>query len=120
MSNFWKRLKQVGPGAVVAAAFIGPGTVTTYTVSGASYAVFTLFFLPLFRFGKRYYARMSCCGASCSISKETGRAIEKKKISEIPEEELKFTGSGAKHHCAHCGFETDEDFQYCPKCGRPF
>ena len=44
MSNFWKRLKQVGPGAVVAAAFIGPGTVTTCTVSvttctvsGASY-----------------------------------------------------------------------------------
>ena len=34
---FWKRLKQVGPGAVVAAAFIGPGTVTTCTVSGASY-----------------------------------------------------------------------------------
>jgi len=37
MSNFWKRLKQVGPGAVVAAAFIGPGTVTTCATSGASY-----------------------------------------------------------------------------------
>ena len=35
--NFWKRLKQVGPGALVAAAFIGPGTVTTCATSGASY-----------------------------------------------------------------------------------
>lgn len=44
---FWKRLKQVGPGAVVAAAFIGPGTVTTCTVSGASYG-YTLLWALLF------------------------------------------------------------------------
>ena len=47
MSNFMKRLKQVGPGAVVAAAFIGPGTVTTCTVSGASYG-YTLLWALLF------------------------------------------------------------------------
>ena len=47
MSKFWKRLKQVGPGAVVAAAFIGPGTVTTCTVSGASYG-YTLLWALLF------------------------------------------------------------------------
>ena len=32
-----ERLKNIGPGAMVAAAFIGPGTVTTATVTGASY-----------------------------------------------------------------------------------
>lgn len=47
MKRFWKRLKQVGPGAVVAAAFIGPGTVTTCTVSGASYG-YTLLWALLF------------------------------------------------------------------------
>ncbi len=47
MSSFMKRLKQVGPGAVVAAAFIGPGTVTTCTVSGASYG-YTLLWALLF------------------------------------------------------------------------
>ena len=47
MSNFWKRLTQVGPGAVVAAAFIGPGTVTTCTVSGVSYG-YTLLWALLF------------------------------------------------------------------------
>ena len=47
MGNFGRRIKQVGPGAVVAAAFIGPGTVTTCTVSGASYG-FTLLWALLF------------------------------------------------------------------------
>lgn len=31
------RFKNIGPGAMVAAAFIGPGTVTTATMAGASY-----------------------------------------------------------------------------------
>ncbi len=32
-----QKLKNIGPGALVAAAFIGPGTVTTATLSGANY-----------------------------------------------------------------------------------
>ena len=32
-----KRLKSIGPGALVAAAFIGPGTVTACTLAGAGY-----------------------------------------------------------------------------------
>lgn len=32
-----ERLRNIGPGALVAAAFIGPGTVTTSTLAGASY-----------------------------------------------------------------------------------
>src|SRR5690606_41966811 len=31
------RLRDIGPGAVIAAAFIGPGTVTTATLAGARY-----------------------------------------------------------------------------------
>ncbi len=41
------RLRKIGPGAIVAAAFIGPGTVTTATISGASYG-FTLLWAILF------------------------------------------------------------------------
>lgn len=32
-----QRLKSIGPGALVAAGFVGPGTVTTCTVAGANY-----------------------------------------------------------------------------------
>lgn len=29
-------------------------------------------------------------------------------------------GPRVSKHCAYCGYETDEDFKYCPKCGRVF
>ena len=41
------KLKKIGPGAMVAAAFIGPGTVTTATMAGASYG-YTLLWAVLF------------------------------------------------------------------------
>ena len=47
MSKFTQKLKDIGPGAIVAAGFIGPGTVTTCTVSGASYG-YTLLWAMLF------------------------------------------------------------------------
>ena len=37
LSTLAQKVKNIGPGALVAAGFIGPGTVTTCTVSGASY-----------------------------------------------------------------------------------
>ncbi|MDO4938582.1 MAG: Nramp family divalent metal transporter [Lachnospiraceae bacterium] len=45
--TFGQRLKEVGPGAVVAAAFIGPGTVTSCFTSGANYGT-TLLWAILF------------------------------------------------------------------------
>ncbi|MTI20359.1 divalent metal cation transporter [Fulvivirga sp. RKSG066] len=41
------KLKQLGPGVMVAAAFIGPGTVTTATIAGAGYG-YTLLWAILF------------------------------------------------------------------------
>ncbi len=37
MGNFKERIKNIGPGALVAAAFIGPGTVTSCSVSGSKF-----------------------------------------------------------------------------------
>lgn len=35
--SLWQKLVSIGPGAVVVAAFIGPGTVTTCTLAGVNY-----------------------------------------------------------------------------------
>ncbi|MDI3481933.1 MAG: manganese transport protein [Tepidanaerobacteraceae bacterium] len=35
--SFWQKLSSVGPGAIVTAAFIGPGTVTTCTLAGVNF-----------------------------------------------------------------------------------
>ena len=45
--SFWTRLKEVGPGAMVAAAFIGPGTVTSCATSGANYGTTLLWAMLL-------------------------------------------------------------------------
>lgn len=42
-----ERLRRIGPGAMVAAAFIGPGTVTTATLSGAQFG-YTLLWAVIF------------------------------------------------------------------------
>ncbi len=46
-STLAEKFKNIGPGALVAAGFIGPGTVTTCTVSGASYG-YTMLWALLF------------------------------------------------------------------------
>jgi len=43
----FKKLRNIGPGAMVAAAFIGPGTITTATIAGSSFG-FTLLWTVLF------------------------------------------------------------------------
>ena len=45
-----ERLKTIGPGAMVAAAFIGPGTVTTATIAGSGFG-YTLLWAVLFSIG---------------------------------------------------------------------
>ena len=47
MTTLVKKIKTIGPGALVAAGFVGPGTVTTCTVSGASYG-YTMLWALLF------------------------------------------------------------------------
>ena len=83
------------------------------------YSCFTLFFLPLFRFQRRYFARMRCCGAVCEIDPALGRTIERGEPVCLREEDLRFGGAGRPvRRCAGCGFETEEEFRFCPKCGR--
>lgn len=37
----------------------------------------SLFFIPVLRWGNRYYAKTSCCGKPIEIDKEQGRKAEK-------------------------------------------
>ena len=142
-----------------------------------TYTYFMLFFIPLFRWNKRYFVNMSCCGAVCEIDKELGRAIEKGEVTYINPDTLNFTGSSCGSgydrayynernsygngknpygegpissranmnrgqaagpdfadsyidpdglhrvkvkSCDNCGYETGEDFEFCPKCGKKF
>ena len=47
------------------------------------YSYFMLFFIPLFKWNKRYYAQMTCCGSTCDLDKELGAKIERKEITRL-------------------------------------
>ncbi len=94
-----------------------------------TYMYFSFFFIPLFKWNKRFYVQMSCCSAIYELEPEIGKAILRGEEPAITSADLhlvqegKFTrtgqeGSGIPHKkCMRCGFETDEDYNYCPKCG---
>lgn len=89
-----------------------------------TYMCFSLFFIPIVKWNKRYYVKTICCHAVCEIDRELGERIRKGQAGEIRESDLHFGcyGDTDKHgakRCENCGYETEEDFQYCPKCGKP-
>ncbi|MBT7624043.1 MAG: divalent metal cation transporter, partial [Flavobacteriaceae bacterium] len=54
-----KWLKDVGPGVLIAAAFIGPGTVTLCTIAGASFGYSLIWAIILSTFSTIVLQEMS-------------------------------------------------------------
>lgn len=64
------------------------GSVSVYMV----YTYFSFFFIPLFKWGKKYYAVSSCCQTTFSIPDELGKAIEHGEPVTLREEDLELVG----------------------------
>ncbi len=88
-----------------------------------TYTVLSLFFIPCIKWNKRYYVQTSCCNAVYELDPEIGKRIAHGENLEILPGNLKLVSRGNGYtakHCNYCGFGTNEDFEFCPKCGRPF
>ena len=87
-----------------------------------TYTVLSLFFIPCFKWNKHYYVQTSCCGTVYELDSETGKAIARGQETELQPEFLRKVqnGRGRYKRCGNCGFETSEDFEFCPKCGNRF
>ena len=88
-----------------------------------TYTVLSLFFIPCFKWNKHYYVRTTCCNTVYELDPEVGKRIARGENVEIREEDLQRVrnesyGSYRYKTCGNCGYTTDEDFQFCPKCGR--
>ena len=86
------------------------------------YSCLSLFFIPVFKWGRTYFVRTSCCDKVIPIDKDLGRKIELGQISTLPETIIPdtFQQNNSLKYCRNCNFETTEDFQFCPKCGEKF
>jgi RNA polymerase subunit RPABC4/transcription elongation factor Spt4 len=86
-----------------------------------TYTYFMFFFIPLFKWNRHYYIRMNCCGSLCEIDPRLAHAVECGTVSALDINSFDFTHTAHPvHFCRYCGYTTSENFQYCPKCGKPF
>jgi len=97
-----------------------------------TYTVLSLFFIPCFKWNRRYYVTTSCCNTRYELNPDIGKRIARGESIEITKEDLTRAGKTGWYledrdqevpsrirRCAACGFATGEDYDYCPKCGSP-
>lgn len=88
-----------------------------------TYMCLSIFFIPCFKWDKKFYVQMSCCDTLYELDPEVGKAIARGESIQIQKEQLREVQAGRKSRfrkCNSCGYETQEDFEFCPKCGNKF
>ncbi|WP_125154057.1 zinc ribbon domain-containing protein [Clostridium rectalis] len=79
--------------------------------------VFHLFFIPIFKWNKRYYLVSRCCNSIFQIPIEIGEEIENSKRQTIQDDDLEDVHINSSEVCINCGLNIEKSFQYCPRCG---
>ncbi len=87
-----------------------------------TFTALSLFFIPVFKWNKQFFVRTSCCGALFELDPDLGKRIARGEDVEIQSIHLRRTQSNGYYTqdvktCSHCGYQTTEDFDFCPKCG---
>lgn len=82
-----------------------------------TYSYFSLFFIPILKWNKKYYIRSTCCGSLYSIDKDLGMDIERGQRTSISESDLHPININNQKLCSNCNYPIERDFEYCPRCG---
>lgn len=113
-----------------------------------TYTYFSFFFIPVFKWNRKYYVRTSCCGAVYELDPEVGKALAEKEDIQIRQEHLRLVSRGENgrageagteggdardlkarygedfrmRSCPACGYQFvdhEKEFAFCPRCGTP-
>lgn len=88
-----------------------------------TYMCLSLFFIPCFKWNRQYYVQSTCCETIYALDPEIGKRIANGEQIEILPQHLQEVQAGTRNRikrCSECGYETQEDFEFCPKCGKKF
>lgn len=98
----------------------GCGQMSSYDLL-LTYSFLHLFFIPIFKWNKKYYLRSRCCNSIFEISKETFDRMNNQQgeYININDFELKevYNPNNGTAVCSSCGKRVDSGFEYCPHCG---
>ena len=84
-----------------------------------TYSYFSLFFIPIIKWNKKYYVRSTCCGSLYSIDEELGKRISRGENIKIEDSDLNPANinNSRTRYCPNCNYRLEDEFEYCPKCG---
>ncbi|MGI6161832.1 MAG: zinc ribbon domain-containing protein [Christensenellales bacterium] len=81
-----------------------------------SFRCFHIYFLPLFKWKKRYTLAFGCCG--CAYEADPDYAAELKYSDSVDISRLKKLEYTSKSGvCQSCGRQSEGNYAYCPYCG---
>ncbi len=93
------------------------GAFDRYDIKKA-YTYFHFFFLPLWKWNKRYYVQTRCCQRVCSLDESIGSRIEAGEPVEIPREHITCDQShDVPSLCSRCREPVEPSHRFCPHCG---
>lgn len=85
-----------------------------------TYTYFSLFFIPIFKWNKKYYIRSTCCESLYEMDEELGKDVERGDTRRVDISQLKpiRVNRVDRRICSNCNYTIeDSNFQFCPKCG---
>lgn len=84
-----------------------------------TYTSFSLFFIPIINWNKRYFLRSTCCNSLFSLGDNLGSNLEKSRPIDLGPEDLNIVSRGFREdRCESCNKLLDSHYDYCPYCGR--
>ncbi|MCI8511618.1 MAG: zinc ribbon domain-containing protein [Lachnospiraceae bacterium] len=91
-----------------------------------TYLCLSLFFIPVWKWNRRYYVKTTCCGSVYELNPEVGARLARGEDLDIMPGDLTFVSGGNElpawqnpvRQCQGCGYETTENFTFCPRCGQ--
>lgn len=98
-------------------AFACCGGIGAMAAVVCTFQQFTLFFIPIFRFGKRYFVTCPNCGTVHEMTKAEGQRIERDYSAEISPDQLFAVPGAGRKLCPNCRCAIDPNARYCPNCG---
>ena len=94
------------------------GAYGRYTVF-MTCTVLSLFFIPCFKWNKRYFVQTTCCESLYELDAGIGAQIARGEDAVILPQHLKPVRlrNNPLRKCTNCGYTVEDHFEFCPKCG---